>query len=359
MLCPICDHNISRVQSSPLYIKDRVCQRCGTLWTPAYGRLSIAIFAILCLASSVLVMFLDDRMYIHGNMNAVSSDNKPIALAGALFALAAGVWGLLHLLFLIRTPAVQILRAGVWPPSPVAPQSEGTVVQADLKSDEVRGADEGKPVSPKQKTGSQSNALKIALFTLFLGGVIFASLPRGLNRNGLATGGDNTSVSKPAAGGETLKPLIGGKEYSSEVAHYSISFPQSWTIKPGDNPNVPGLVTGWLKPEEGATVGASVAVFPGSMDPPMSAADAMARYLDGMKKEGTEKTEEHHGEVNGRPATWLVINFKSDAEPRRGIVLGTTEGNTAYIVTCSTLPEKFDSVRPTFESILGTFRVTK
>jgi hypothetical protein len=353
MDCPICGHNVSRVQSSLLYMKDRVCQRCGTLWTPAYSRLSIATFAILSLSSSILVMFLDDRIYLHGNMNAVSSDNKPIALAGVVFSLAACVWGLLHLLFLVRTPAIQILRAGVWPPSPVAPQSESDVVQAAPKTNEAQIADVGNTVSPKQKAGSQSNALKIALITLFLGGVIFASLPRG---RGLATRGANTSVAKPPAGGETLTPLVGGKEYSSDVAHYSLSFPQSWTIKPGDNP---GEVTAATKPEESATGGAKVNVLPGSMAPPMSAADVMTRYLDGMKEYGFEKTEEHHGEVNGREATWLVINIRGNATPRRGIVLGTTEENTAYIVTCSTFPEKFDSLRPTFESILGTFRVTK
>jgi hypothetical protein len=356
MNCPICDHNVSRVQSSLLYMRDRVCQRCGTVWTPAYSRRSIGIFAILCLASSVLVVFLDDRIYIHGNMNNVSSDDLPITLAGVLFSLFTGVWGLLHALFLFRTPRVQILRAGVWPPSAAVQESEDTVVQADVKSNEARGGNEGNSVLPKQKAGSQTKALKIVVFTLLLCGVIIVSLTRGRNPNGHVTGGANSSLAQPVAGGETLKPLIGGKEYSSEVAHYSLYFPQAWTIKPGDNP---GEATGVTEPEGGATVGASVTVFPGSMDPPMSAADVMARYLDGMKKDGIEKMEEHHGEVNGRDAVWVAVNLKRTVASRRGIVFGTTEGNTVYIVTCSTSPEQFDSVRPIFESILGTFRVTK
>jgi len=162
-----------------------------------------------------------------------------------------------------------------------------------------------------------------------------------------------------AGGGETLKPLAGGKEYSSVMGRYMISFPQSWTINPGDR----GLVTGWSKPEKGATVGASVTVFPGALDSPMNAAELMTRYLAGMKedgfKDGFKKTEEHHGKVNGRDAVWVVVDINSNGVLRRGLVLGTTEGKTAYILTCSTLPEKFDSVRPTFEGICGTFKVTK
>lgn len=157
-----------------------------------------------------------------------------------------------------------------------------------------------------------------------------------------------------ADGGETLKPLSGGKEYSSVTGRYTLSFPQSWTINPGDR----GLVTGWSKPEKSAKVGASVTVFPGALPSPMSAAEIMTRYLAGMKEEGFTKTEEHHGKVNGRDAVWVVVDINSNGVLRRGLVLGTTEGKTAYILTCSTLPEKFDSVRPTFESILGTFRVT-
>jgi hypothetical protein len=195
--------------------------------------------------------------------------------------------------------------------------------------------------------------LAVLSWAVCLCGVITSVLLTACKQNGLETGGVNSSVGQPA-GGETLKPLVGGKEYSSESGHYSLSFPQSWTIKPGDNP---GAVTGVTKPEEGATVGASVTVFPGSLDSPMSAADLMTRYLDGMKSDGFEKTEEHHGEVNGRDAVWIVVDIKS--APRRCVVLGTTEGKTAYILTCSTLPEKFDRVRPTFEGVLGTFRVTK
>lgn len=40
------------------------------------------------------------------------------------------------------------------------------------------------------------------------------------------------------------------------------------------------------------------------------------------------------------------------------MVLGITKGKTACILTCPTLPEKFDGIRPTFEGILGTFKVT-
>ena len=158
-----------------------------------------------------------------------------------------------------------------------------------------------------------------------------------------------------AGGGESLKPLAGGKEYSSVMGRYTLSFPPSWTINPGDR----GLVTGWSKPEKGATVGASVTVFPGALDTPMTAADLMIRYLAGMKEEGFKKTEEHHGKVNGRDAVWVVVDINSNGTLRRALVLGTTEGKTAYILTCSTLPEKFDSVRPTFEGICGTFKVTK
>ncbi len=62
-------------------------------------------------------------------------------------------------------------------------------------------------------------------------------------------------------------------------------------------------------------------------------------------------------EVNGRDAVWVVIDIKNAS--RRGVVLGTTDGKTAYILTCSTLPEKFEGIRPTFEGVLGTFKVTK
>jgi hypothetical protein len=159
---------------------------------------------------------------------------------------------------------------------------------------------------------------------------------------------------RPDAQVETLQPLLDGKEFNSDMAHYSLLFPKSWTINSGER----GVVTGWSKPEDGATVGASVTVFPGALDSPMSAADLMTRYLEGMKRDGLEKTEEHHGEVNGRDAVWVVVNYQSNGVSRRGVVLGTTEGETAYVLTCSTSPEKFDGVRPTFEGVLGTFKVT-
>lgn len=161
-------------------------------------------------------------------------------------------------------------------------------------------------------------------------------------------------ATRPAAQVETLKPLVGGKEYRSDMGRYSLFFPESWTIEPGDN----GLVTGVTKPEEGTTVGASVTVFPGSLNSPMSATDVMTRYVAGMKKDGGfETTEGHHGKVNGRDAVWFVIDINHDGVLRRGLSLVITEGTTVYILTCSTLPEKFDSVRPTFESVLGTFKV--
>jgi hypothetical protein len=157
-----------------------------------------------------------------------------------------------------------------------------------------------------------------------------------------------------AVAGETLKPLVGGKEFSSDTGSYSISFPESWTINPGER----GLVTGVTKPEEGVTVGASVTVFPGSLPSSMSAADVMTRYVAEMKKDGGfETTEEHHGKVNGRDAVWVVIDINHDGVLRRGISFIITKGTTAYILTCSTLPEKFDGVRPTFEGVLGTFKI--
>jgi hypothetical protein len=90
----------------------------------------------------------------------------------------------------------------------------------------------------------------------------------------------------------------------------------------------------------------------------MSATNVMTRYVAGMKKDGGfETTEEHHGKVNGRDAVWVVVDINHDGVLRRGLSLVITEGTTAYILTCSTLPEKFDSVRPTFEGVLGTFKV--
>jgi hypothetical protein len=158
------------------------------------------------------------------------------------------------------------------------------------------------------------------------------------------------------ARGETLKPLVGGKLFSSDTAGYSLSFPESWTINSGER----GLVTGRSEPEDGSTVGASVTVFPGALDSPMSATDVMTRYVAGMKKDGGfETTEEHHGQVNGRDAVWFVVDINHNGELRRGLVLGATEGKTAYILTCSTLPEKFDSIRPTVEGVVGTFKVTQ
>jgi hypothetical protein len=198
-------------------------------------------------------------------------------------------------------------------------------------------------------------AFNMRLTVFVLGAVTAIPLLTACKEDGPATGGVTAEDGQPASGGESLKPLVGGSNYSSDAARYSLSFPESWTTTPGDH----GAVTGVSKPEEGATVGASVTVFPGSLPSPMSAADLMARYLAGMKSDGFQKTEEHHGKVNGRDAVWVVVDINSNDVLRRGMVLGTTEGNTAYILTCSTLPEMFAAVRPTFEGVLGTFKVTR
>ena len=196
--------------------------------------------------------------------------------------------------------------------------------------------------------------MKSFTITLAIFGVLLLLLLVACKQDSLATGGGvSPSAGQSAARGDMLKPLVGGKEYSSETARYSLSFPESWTIKTGDH----GVVTGATRPEEGVTVGASVTVFPGSLNSPMSAAEVMKRYVQGMERDGLETTEEHHGEVNGRDAVWVVFDIKSAS--RRGVAFGTTEGKTAYILTCSTLPERFDAVRPTFEGVLGTFKVSK
>jgi hypothetical protein len=141
--CPICNHAASQVVSGSLfYFKERECQRCGCQWTPAYSRLSIGVFVALCLASASIVMFIDDNVYIHGNMNAVSDDDKPIALAGVFFSMAAGCWGLLNGLLMFHTPKVQILRPAVRPhsASKPTPQAEGKIAQSNVKTKEGEGS---------------------------------------------------------------------------------------------------------------------------------------------------------------------------------------------------------------------------
>lgn len=147
-LCPICNHSVSRVirddaidLTFPLCAKKHECQRCGCQWTPTYSRFSIAVFVVLCLASAVIVFFIDDSVYIHGRINDVSSDDKPIVFAGVIFSMAAGSWGLINVLALIRDPKMQITRNGVWPllPDKLTPQAGGTVAESNVKKNEGQG----------------------------------------------------------------------------------------------------------------------------------------------------------------------------------------------------------------------------
>jgi hypothetical protein len=143
VLCPICNNTVSRaVSGSIFYFKEQECQRCGSQWTPAYSRLRIGVFVVLCFAVAAIALYVADSVWIHGRWNDVREEDKPIPLTLSLVSMAAGSWGLLHTLLLLRTPRVQISRTGVWPPSPVAAQSGGTVVQPNVKSNEGRGATE-------------------------------------------------------------------------------------------------------------------------------------------------------------------------------------------------------------------------
>jgi hypothetical protein len=144
-LCPTCNYTVSHVVKGspfPFYFKDRECQRCGCQWTPAYSRFSIAVFTVICLGAAVIVLLIDDSVYIHGNINAVSSDDKPIAMGGVFFTMAAFLVGIVDGFMLLRDPKVEIQRKGVWPPPPdkLTPQAGGTVGQSKMKKNEGQGA---------------------------------------------------------------------------------------------------------------------------------------------------------------------------------------------------------------------------
>jgi len=139
MLCPVCDHTASRPVSGLIFpLAEQECQRCGSQWAPAHSRLSIAAFVIFCLTSAIILVFIDDSVYIHGNMSAVNGDDKLIATAMVLVAVVVGGWGLVSALFLLRSPEIRISRRATWPPSPngVIPQAGKTLVESGAKSDE-------------------------------------------------------------------------------------------------------------------------------------------------------------------------------------------------------------------------------
>jgi hypothetical protein len=143
--CPVCNHTISKVISDQGYMllfpfTKRKCQQCGSEWIPAYSRLSRAVFVVFALGSAAIVFYLDDSVYIHGRINDVSSDDKPIVFAGVFFSLIAGSLGLINSFLLLPAPKVEISHKGVWTPSPdkLTPETGGAVAQSNLKTNERR-----------------------------------------------------------------------------------------------------------------------------------------------------------------------------------------------------------------------------
>lgn len=149
-LCPVCKHSVNRCMTASdwwvtffPFLSLYECQRCKSQWTPAINRNKTAGLAVLGLIGAVIVFLFVDSAYIHGRgMENVNSNDKPIALAGVIFSLAAGSVGLLNVFFLIisliRTPTDIIQRKGAWPPSPDKPtsQADGTVAQSNVKKNE-------------------------------------------------------------------------------------------------------------------------------------------------------------------------------------------------------------------------------
>ena len=70
--------------------------------------------------------------------------------------------------------------------------------------------------------------------------------------------------------------------------------------------------------------------------------------------------ETHNGQIGGRPAVWRVVGFTDRAAgpmKRFAVSIGTSTGT--YHVDAMAKQEHFETLRPLFEGIAGSFQSSK
>jgi len=155
------------------------------------------------------------------------------------------------------------------------------------------------------------------------------------------------------AGCQKSQPEPG--RYYAKADGFSIRFPADWERKE----NVMGTTVVAMSPEAaGDEFRENVNVVVEPLASPMDLEAYLALGLANMTRllaEGAEP-EVADAELGASPAKRIIYETTLGQVRVKGLMVLAVKGQRGYAMTCSAMPETFETFRPTFDEIAGTFR---
>ena len=143
--------------------------------------------------------------------------------------------------------------------------------------------------------------------------------------------------------------------YYSKSDGFSLVFPPGWARKE----NVMGTTVMAMRPEEaGEEFRENVNVVVERLASPMDVGEYLSLSLANLSRllaEGAE-LEVADAELGGAPAKRIIYETTLGQVRVKGLLVLAVKGQRGYAMTCSATPETFETFRPTFDEIAGTFR---
>jgi hypothetical protein len=144
-------------------------------------------------------------------------------------------------------------------------------------------------------------------------------------------------------------------KWSDPHGNFSVSYPTNWTVTPASNRFESPLV----KSNSGVGPAANVDIIKGSVTDPEAIARQIANYV-GIQYTLFQNVECAKYKIDGQKACSLVLTKQAD--PNLGTsgdvvmqVFSYVNGRM-YVMTFGAPPDTFDSVLPTFEAMIASFK---
>jgi len=143
--------------------------------------------------------------------------------------------------------------------------------------------------------------------------------------------------------------------YESKEKGFSIEFPKGWEQKEG----FMGTTVVGLRPEKGdkEEFRENVNVVVEDLSKPWTLKDYVKANLTNMQKLLTDFKVVDRGTttLNGATAEWMTYYHRMGSYKLKVVVYMLVRSNRGYVITCSSVPDKFAHWESTFQGVANSF----